>query len=200
MKYKNIIIPVLFLIALAIIIDRVAIMNPSLVNGVSTKTNDGNSAVDDMSGSDNLVTYFCKEGTISAEFDNEVAATGAGAAVTGDSMMSLTLADGRVFILPQAVSGSGIRYEKGDITFIGKGDSAMVMEKNKTIYSNCVAGLVSADTTTSSSAQPKYTYTDEAGTFLFAYPKQFMVVGDEIGLSQQWRANADTMGDPSLRS
>ncbi len=195
MKYKNIIIPVLFLIALVIIIDRVAVMNPSLVNGVTTQNNNGNGAANDADDSDDSVMYFCKEGTVTAQFDNQTAATGANGTNAGDSMMSLALADGREFILPQVVSGSGIRYEKGDIAFIGKGDSAMVMEKNKAIYSDCVAGNVASDDSGTLGTDSKYAFTNEAETFSFAYPKQFMVVGDEIELSQQWRANADTMGD-----
>lgn len=187
MKYKNIIVPILFLIVIAIIIDRIVVANPEMMPALSNTM--GNSQDIDSAGSgsdsnEDAVTYFCKEGVLTAEFNN----------AGNSSSLGLTLPDSRTFILPQAISGSGIRYEAGNMTFIGKGDSAMVQEGGKTIFSNCVAGNIVTDSGVAG-AMPKYIFTDEAQTFAFAYPKAFTLVGDPIGFTTQWRENATTNGD-----
>jgi membrane-bound inhibitor of C-type lysozyme len=45
----------------------------------------------------------------------------------------------RVFILPQVVSGSGIRYSDGSVTLNSKGDEAFVEVGDKILFENCVA-------------------------------------------------------------
>lgn len=185
MKYKNIIVPVLFLIVTVVIIDRIFVANPQMLPNVS-HTN-GSYGLDNQDGSDgdeNAITYFCKEGVLTAEFNN------AGNA----SNLGLTLSDGRSFILPQVMSGSGIRYEANGMVFIGKGDSAMVQENGNTVFSDCIAGNIVTDSGVAGPL-PKYAFTDEAKTFTFSYPKAFTLVGDAIGMTQQWRANATTNGD-----
>ena len=57
------------------------------------------------------------------------------------SSVSLTLSDGRILTVPQAMSGSGARYANKDETFVfwNKGDTAFVTEGNdgKDTYSGC---------------------------------------------------------------
>lgn len=45
----------------------------------------------------------------------------------------------RVFVLPQVVSGSGIRYSDGSVTLNSKGDEAFVEVGDKILFENCVA-------------------------------------------------------------
>jgi membrane-bound inhibitor of C-type lysozyme len=45
----------------------------------------------------------------------------------------------KVLVLPQVVSGSGIRYSDGNVTLSSKGDQAMVEVGNKVLFKNCVA-------------------------------------------------------------
>lgn len=57
----------------------------------------------------------------------------------GTETLKLVLSDGRSFDLDQVMSGSGIRYEKDNVVFIGKGSDAMLQEGGATTYENCVA-------------------------------------------------------------
>ncbi|WP_421654780.1 MliC family protein [Leptothermofonsia sp. ETS-13] len=45
----------------------------------------------------------------------------------------------KVLVLPQVVSGSGIRYSDGNVTLRSKGDQAMVEVGNKLLFKNCMA-------------------------------------------------------------
>lgn len=45
----------------------------------------------------------------------------------------------RVFVLPQVVSASGIRYSDGSVTLNSKGDEAFVEVGDKVLFKNCVA-------------------------------------------------------------
>lgn len=53
--------------------------------------------------------------------------------------VSLVLSDGRQMVLPQTISGSGIRYATADesIIFWSKGESAFITENNIETYTNC---------------------------------------------------------------
>jgi hypothetical protein len=63
--------------------------------------------------------------------------------------VSLTLSDGRHFLLSQGMSGSGARYVNTDESFVfwNKGDTAFIEEGNVSTYKNCVTG-VKAETST----------------------------------------------------
>src|ERR1035437_5520898 len=76
----------------------------------------------------NFVNYYCKEGTLKTQF--------------GKNYVVINFVDRKNILLPQAISGSGIRYELGSTTFIGKGDNAALIEGTTTTYTNCVAGNV----------------------------------------------------------
>jgi membrane-bound inhibitor of C-type lysozyme len=45
----------------------------------------------------------------------------------------------KVLILPQVVSGSGIRYSNGSVTLSAKGDQALVEVGKKALFKNCIA-------------------------------------------------------------
>jgi len=120
-----------------------------------------------------LVTYYCQEGIIKAEFKKDE--------------VVLNLADSRTVTLPQSVSGSGIRYESGTTTFLGKGDNANLSEKGNTTYTNCVAGLETNE-------QNNNVFSDTAKTFSFSYPNQFVLSGGDIGYSQDWNVQTTNLG------
>ena len=69
------------------------------------------------------------------------------------------------------------------------------MQNNKTLYDRCVAGSVEPADSGSAGANAKNTFTDQSDTFSFKYPKTFNVVGGEIGFTQGWRQNAETLGN-----
>ena len=119
------------------------------------------------------IVYYCEEGIMRAVF--------------GKDSLDLSLSDGRHFNLPQAISGSGIRYELASTTFIGEGANAFLTEKNITTYNNCVAGLVVAN-------RDLNIYNDSAKTFSISYPKQFILSGGEIGYSQDWQNESSDLG------
>jgi membrane-bound inhibitor of C-type lysozyme len=109
------------------------------------------------------------------------------------SSVALSLSDGRTLELPQAISGSGFRYENSDpITFIGKGDDAYLEEKGTQTYMNCVVNTA-ADGTTASSTNT-YTFKDGGHTLSFEYPKDVIVSGGGIGYSTAWQNQAVTSG------
>lgn len=53
--------------------------------------------------------------------------------------VELTLSDGRNMLIPQGVSGSGARYANTDESFVfwNKGDTAFVLEGDKTTFTDC---------------------------------------------------------------
>jgi membrane-bound inhibitor of C-type lysozyme len=110
-------------------------------------------------------TYYCQEGILKAQY--------------GTNNVVLTFADGSNILLPQVVSGSGIRYALGSTTFSSEGSDAFLTEGTSTTYTNCVSGTETINQATS-------TYTDSANTFSFAYPNQFVLSGGDIGYSQDW--------------
>src|ERR1035437_7229731 len=74
----------------------------------------------------NIITYYCQEGILKSQY--------------GESYVTLTFPNGENILLPQTVSGSGIRYELGKTTFSSKGDNAFLTEGTTTTYTNCVSG------------------------------------------------------------
>lgn len=123
-----------------------------------------------------IVNYYCQEGNLKAQF--------------GKNYVVLTFADGKNILLPQTTSGSGIRYEMGSTTFIGKGDNAFLTEGVKTTYSNCIT----ANQTTKSGLN---TFTDTSKTFSFSYENQYAPSGGDIGYTQDW-SYLSTFGDMGL--
>jgi membrane-bound inhibitor of C-type lysozyme len=123
-----------------------------------------------------VVNFYCQEGNLKAQF--------------GKNYVVITFADGKNILLPQAISGSGIRYEMGSTTFIGKGDNAFLTEGMKTIYTNCLTGNQITKNATN-------IFTDAGKTFSFSYPKQYVLSGGDIGYTQDWSYLA-TFGDLGL--
>jgi membrane-bound inhibitor of C-type lysozyme len=89
------------------------------------------------------VQYSCAQGkTLAAEyFDGPTRTAPDGQPIPGGRVI-LTLTDGQKLTLPQALSGSGIRYANEGETFVfwSKGDTAFVEEgANQTVtYKDCV--------------------------------------------------------------
>jgi len=121
----------------------------------------------------NAINFYCQEGNLKAQF--------------GKNYVVLTFADNKNILLPQAISGSGIRYEMGSTTFIGKGDNAFLTEGTTTTYSNCVTGNVITKKTISS-------FTNASKTFSFSYPKNLVLSGGDVGYSQSWSVATDKFG------
>lgn len=122
------------------------------------------------------VSYSCAEGELKAVFNN----------VT--NVVTLVFADERTLILPQVVSGSGIRYEKDKVVFLGKGENAFVTEDEKNIFNNCIAGSVTSLNT------EKKLFTSQDKTFSFSYPKNFVLSGGGVGYTESWQQEATTPG------
>ncbi len=132
----------------------------------------------------NSVNYSCEGGkSIAAAFTQNAVA--------------LTLSDGRSLNLPQAISGSGIRYEmiatstsaptSTDIVFWSEGNNAFMTENSSSTYENCLAGTVTPGAGSN-------TFTDAAKTFSFSYPSDLSVTGSGVGYTQDWMVNATTSG------
>jgi membrane-bound inhibitor of C-type lysozyme len=127
--------------------------------------------------------YTCDTGTISAIYLNST---------LPNSSVQLSLSDGRTLVLPQVMSGSGIRYETGagtskDIQFSSEGANAFLTENGKITYNNCVAGTVTTTGNTKS-------YSDPGKTFIFDYPSIVTVSGGGVGYSTDWMMNTMTSG------
>lgn len=120
-----------------------------------------------------IVNYYCQEGNLKAQF--------------GKNYVVLNFSDKTNILLPQATSGSGIRYEMGSTTFIGKGDNAALVEGTTTTYTNCIAGSVVTNNNTN-------TYTDTSKSFSFSYPNQFILFGGDFGYSQDWTSGTTNLG------
>lgn len=126
------------------------------------------------------LSFYCQDGkTIQAQFATD--------------SVSLSLSDGRTLDIPQTVSGSGVRYEStttgADILFSGKGDYMTLSEGGATTYGPCVAAHVSA------SDAPGYnTYANQAQTFTFAYPTNFVIGAADASYTPGWSAQATTSG------
>ena len=135
------------------------------------------------SGAKNHVTFYCGS-------DNSIQA------IFATSSVVLMLSDGTTLLLPQTISGSGIRYESNsvgsNIVFVSKGDSATLFNSASTTdvrYTTCIAAHI-----TSSSTAGYENYTDRSRTFSFTFPKDFSVSGTDMGYSQSWAQGATTTG------
>jgi|WetSurMetagenome_2_1015567.scaffolds.fasta_scaffold61927_2 membrane-bound inhibitor of C-type lysozyme len=123
--------------------------------------------------SSNIIKYYCQEGMLRATYET--------------SSVKLILKDGSTTTLPQVISASGTRYEKGKMVFISKGDNAFIMEKNIITYTNCVAG-------NQTTKQDISTFTDQEKTFSFSHPSRFVLSGGELGYTPNWSYNASSSG------
>ncbi|MBP6857819.1 MAG: MliC family protein [Candidatus Pacebacteria bacterium] len=122
-----------------------------------------------------VVHFFCTNGSMDAYFGTET--------------LKLVLSDGRSFDLDQVMSGSGIRYEKDNVVFIGKGSDAMLQEGGATTYENCVANS-SNDTDVNGISK----FTDQGKTISFSYPSNLHISGGDIGYTPSWRTNTQSLG------
>ncbi len=120
--------------------------------------------------------YSCAQGKIDAVF--------------ASSSVMLMLPDGSMLTLPQAVSGSGFRYESGTNVFAGKGSDATLTQNGLITYGNCLAGT---NTDTNSTAGMK-TFTDSGKTFSFSYPEMFTVTGSNAGYTMDWSSGSSQLG------
>jgi membrane-bound inhibitor of C-type lysozyme len=121
----------------------------------------------------NVINFYCLEGNLKAQF--------------GKNYVVINFMNGKNILLPQTISGSGIRYELGSTTFIGKGDNAALVEGTTTAYTNCVAGNVVTNKNTN-------TYIDTSKSFSFSYPNRFILSGGDFGYSQNWTAGTTNLG------
>lgn len=122
-------------------------------------------------------SYLCRDGkTIDASFTA--------------SDVTLTLSDTRAFVLPQVMSGSGIRYEKNGVVFVGKGDNAFLTEAGKETFVDCVVNGSPATSAQGSLRQ----FADAGGTFTFSYPDTVTVSGGDLGYTTSWMQNATSSG------
>lgn len=122
-----------------------------------------------------ITSYLCRGGkSIEAAFSSE--------------RVILTLSDTRAFVLPQVQSGSGIRYEKDGVMFVGKGDNAFLEESGEETYVDCVA------TGSPVGKGDRKQFVDGAGSFSFTYPDTVTVSGGGIGYTQAWMQNASSTG------
>jgi membrane-bound inhibitor of C-type lysozyme len=90
-----------------------------------------------------LALYTCTDGkTIKADFydspSSAVPVPGQPPIPTGS--VELVLSDGRQVTLPQAISGSGIRYANSDesLIFWNEGNGAFILENNQQTYTGCI--------------------------------------------------------------
>jgi membrane-bound inhibitor of C-type lysozyme len=133
----------------------------------------------------NIVTYFCDEGSIKADFIDSTLPS---------SRISITMPSGKTLVLPQVQSGSGIRYETGantssDVQFDSEGANAFLSENGTNTLNNCLAG------TSSNLENGLYMFTDQSSTFSFSYPPSlFTISGQGIGYSTGWMQNTTALG------
>lgn len=127
----------------------------------------------DTSGPKMLTTYFCKEGTIVAEFT--------------ENAVKLGLSDGRSLLLGRVTATTGLLYQKGISALVVDGSDAYYNESDMTIYSNCVAG-------TQASIQGVNTFENAAKYFRFKYETGFTLTGGGIGYGPSWTANSSKDG------
>jgi membrane-bound inhibitor of C-type lysozyme len=120
--------------------------------------------------------YSCAQGKIDAVF--------------ASSSVMLVLPDGTMLTLPQAISGSGFRYESGTNVFAGKGSDATLTQNGLVAYGNCLAGT---NTDTNSSTGMK-TFTDTGKNFSFSYPEAFSVTGSNAGYTMDWSSGSTKLG------
>ena len=138
-----------------------------------SRTMSGSGAENTTPASTN-VTYYCNSGAIQAAY-------------AADSV-ELYFSTGAHMILPQVISGSGIKYQASTTVFWSEGNNAFVTQGSSTVYDNCVAGIQKQiDPNT-------LNYTDESKTFSFNYPNQFMLAGGGVGYSEEWAEESTSSG------
>jgi Predicted periplasmic protein len=126
------------------------------------------------------VQYSCVEGAFTALFT--------------DGQATLTFPGGRTLILPQAVSGSGVRYEANGVAFIGKGSDAFLTENDKTTYTDCVASASNSGGMSGDTGAGLKTFADASKTFQFMYPSMFTVTGGGVGYTLDWMNGSSQNG------
>ncbi|NTV22109.1 MAG: lysozyme inhibitor [Candidatus Yonathbacteria bacterium] len=120
-------------------------------------------------------TYFyCTEGIVAVTF--------------GDTTADVIFPDQRVLTMTQGVSGSGARYENGDVVFWNKGDGAFVTENDEMIYSNCITATVTPE------GGDMRHVVDASQMFEFSYPAPAILSGGELGYTETWRQQTTTLG------
>ncbi len=90
------------------------------------------------------VRYRCDGGkTLTADYYNGPTRTAPDGRPIPGGRVELVLGDGRTLVLPQTLSGSGIRYANAGetVVFWSKGDTAFLTEGARAVetYANCVA-------------------------------------------------------------
>lgn len=130
----------------------------------------------ESTNSEDVVHFSCTKGTFDAYFDHE--------------SVKIKLSDGRSLDLPQVRSGSGIRYEKDKIAFIGKGNDSLIQENGITTYENCVADSSNNNT----QVNGRSVFTDQGKTISFSYPNDLSVSGGGLGYTESWRTNTQSLG------
>ncbi|NTV44700.1 MAG: lysozyme inhibitor [Candidatus Yonathbacteria bacterium] len=121
-----------------------------------------------------MIHFYCTEGIVAVAF--------------GDTTADVILPDQRMFTMTQGISGSGARYESGNVVFWNKGDGAFVTEGDKTIYSNCITATVTPE------GGDMRHVVDASNTFAFTYPAVFTLSGGELGYTETWRQQTTTLG------
>lgn len=132
------------------------------------------------STSGTVAQYSCSEGALTAAFSN--------------ASVTLTLPDKRTFVLAQAVSGSGFRYETGTTVFAGKGSNATLTENGTVTYGNCLAGTNTSTGQSGDTNAGMKTFTDSSKTFSFMYPGEFTVTGGGASYTNGWSNNSSQLG------
>ena len=126
----------------------------------------------------NSVNYYCKEGELKVDFINNKNST---------STVKITFSNGSSISLPQTISASGMHYELGSTTFVGKGDNAILTQDGIDTYTSCITGDLKINNENS-------TFTDTSKTFSISFPNEFILFGGEIGYSQNWAQQSTSTG------
>lgn len=113
--------------------------------------------------------YFCREGVLKVTY--------------GTDTVTLRLLDGRTITLPQTLSGSGVRYESGEMTFVTKGDYGTFSENSTTSYTDCILGIDESNT-----------FTDGSHRFSFRHTNDMTISGGSAVYDTNWRNNVPTLG------
>ncbi len=130
------------------------------------------------------VTFYCGNGnTIVAKF--------------ATSSVRLALSSGARYVLPQTVSGSGVRYAASTtgtsaFVFTNEGASASLTDTASTTdlrFETCTAAHVVA-----TPASGFESYADQPRTFTFTFPNAFTVSGVPAGYGLSWAENATSTG------
>lgn len=110
----------------------------------------------------------------------------------GSASATFALSDGRLFDLPQVMSGSGIRYAATvagkQEEFVSEGDKGMLNENGNPTFNQCVSGNVVMN------GGGLATFTDNGNTFSFMFPSLVTLSGGDIGYSQDWQVNSTSSG------